>query len=120
MNFAESQKMIVPLTQHLFESIARDAAEWSRVLPVGVKFGINIALYYLHSESFKADIQYLSTSLPTPFPILRGIYAARDAKEQEATQLFALLHSVGVEIAIDDFGTGHSALNPPSVLRSII
>ncbi|MGQ7173755.1 EAL domain-containing protein, partial [Escherichia sp. R-CC3] len=31
-------------------------------------------------------------------------------KEQEATQLFAWLHSVGVEIAIDDFGTGHSAL----------
>ncbi|MFO6426649.1 EAL domain-containing protein [Escherichia coli] len=31
-------------------------------------------------------------------------------KEQEATQLFAWLHSVGVEIAIDDFGTGHSTL----------
>ncbi len=27
INFAESQKMIVPLTQHLFELIARDAAE---------------------------------------------------------------------------------------------
>ena len=33
INFAESQKMIVPLTQHLFELIARDAAELEKVLP---------------------------------------------------------------------------------------
>lgn len=32
INFAESQKMIVPLTQHLFELIARDAAELEKVL----------------------------------------------------------------------------------------
>lgn len=64
INFAESQKMIVPLTQHLFELIARDAAELEKVLPVGVKFGINIAPDHLHSESFKADIQKLLTSLP--------------------------------------------------------
>ena len=31
INFAESQKMIVPLTQHLFELIARDAAELEKV-----------------------------------------------------------------------------------------
>ncbi len=41
-------------------------------------------------------------------------------KEQEATQLFAWLHSVGVEIAIDDFGTGTARLSILSVLRSII
>lgn len=56
--------MIVPLTQHLFELIARDAAELEKVLPVGVKFGINIAPDHLHSESFKADIQKLLTSCP--------------------------------------------------------
>lgn len=56
--------MIVPLTQHLFELIARDAAELEKVLPVGVKFGINIAPDHLHSESFKADIQKLLTSYP--------------------------------------------------------
>ncbi|MDK7189670.1 EAL domain-containing protein, partial [Bifidobacterium sp. UMB1230] len=64
INFAEAQKLIVPLTQHLFELIARDAAELEKVLPVGVKFGINIAPAHLHSESFKADIQKLLTSLP--------------------------------------------------------
>ena len=111
INFAESQKMIVPLTQHLFELIARDAAELEKVLPVGVKFGINIAPDHLHSESFKADIQKLLTSLPAHhFQIVLEITERDMLKEQEATQLFAWLHSVGVEIAIDDFGTGHSAL----------
>ncbi|HAG8725002.1 TPA: hypothetical protein GE305_11135 [Escherichia coli] len=111
INFAEAQKMIVPLTQHLFELIARDAAELEKVLPVGVKFGINIAPAHLHSESFKADIQKLLTSLPAHhFQIVLEITERDMLKEREATQLFAWLHSVGVEIAIDDFGTGHSAL----------
>ncbi|XPE39295.1 hypothetical protein ACNKHS_13290 [Shigella flexneri] len=34
------------------------------MLPVGVRFGINVAPDRLHSESFKADIQKLLTSLP--------------------------------------------------------
>ncbi|HCD3464366.1 TPA: EAL domain-containing protein [Escherichia coli] len=103
--------MSVPLTQHLFELIARDAAELEKVLPVGVKFGINIAPAHLHSESFKADIQKLLTSLPAHhFQIVLEITERDMLKEREATQLFAWLHSVGVEIAIDDFGTGHSAL----------
>lgn len=81
------------------------------MLPVGVKFGINIAPDHLHSESFKANIQKLLTSLPAHhFQIVLEITERDMLKEQEATQLFAWLHSVGVEIAIDDFGTGHSAL----------
>ncbi len=83
--------MIVPLTQHLFELIARDAAELEKVLPVGVKFGINIAPDHLHSESFKADIQKLLTSLPAHhFQIVLEITERDMLKEQEATQLFAL------------------------------
>lgn len=64
IQYAESQKMIVPLTQHLFELIARDAAELQNVLPVGIKFGINIAPEHLHSESFKADIHRCSPPYP--------------------------------------------------------
>ena len=82
------------------------------MLPVGVKFGINIAPDHLHSESFKADIQKLLTSLPAHhFQIVLEITERDMLKEQEATQLFALAAlGFGVEIAIDDFGTGHSAL----------
>ncbi len=34
----------------------------------------------------------------------------RDMLKSKKPQLFAWLHSVGIEIAIDDSGTGHSAL----------
>ncbi|EPP4908273.1 cyclic di-GMP phosphodiesterase [Escherichia albertii] len=111
IHYAEAQKMIVPLTQHLFELIARDAAILQNVLPVGVKFGINIAPDHLHSESFKTDIHRLLASLPAHyFQIVLEITERDMLKEHEASKLFAWLHSVGVEIAIDDFGTGHSAL----------
>ena len=110
INFAESQKMIVPLTQHLFELIARDAAELEKVLPVGVKFGINIAPDHLHSESFKADIQKLLTSLPAHhFQIVLEITERDMLNHREANTLFEWLHNEGFEIAIDDFGTGYAS-----------
>lgn len=59
INFAELQKMIVLLIQYLFELIVCDVVELEKVLLVGVKFGINIVLDYLYSESFKVDIQKL-------------------------------------------------------------
>ncbi|HCO5013021.1 TPA: cyclic di-GMP phosphodiesterase [Escherichia fergusonii] len=111
IHYAEAQRMIVPLTQHLFELIRRDAHVLQRVLPVGVKFGINIAPDHLHGETFKKDIRQLVESLPAHhFQIVLEITERDMLKQHEATQLFEWLHSVGVEIAIDDFGTGHSAL----------
>ena len=73
--------------------------------------GINIAPGHLHAESFKDDMRTFKALLPQDyFQIVLEITERDMLKEQEATQLFAWLHSVGVEIAIDDFGTGHSAL----------
>lgn len=111
IHYAEAQKMIVPLTQHLFELIIRDAPTLQNQLPVGVKFGINIAPAHLHSETFKADIQHLQSQLPAHyFQIVLEITERDMLRQQQAAPLFEWLHSVGVEIAIDDFGTGHSAL----------
>ena len=111
IHYAESQQMIVPLTQHLFELVSRDAPVLQKVLPVGAKLGINIAPTHLHDESFKDDIQQLKSSMPAQhFQIVLEI-TERDMLDQHgATQIFEWLHSAGFEIAIDDFGTGHSAL----------
>ncbi|MRF14434.1 EAL domain-containing protein, partial [Escherichia coli] len=57
INFAEAQKLIVPLTLHLFDLIIRDAPVLQTVLPPGAKFGINIAPGHLHAESFKEDMR---------------------------------------------------------------
>lgn len=111
IHYAEAQQLIVPLTQHLFELIARDAPTLQKVLPVGAKFGINIAPDHLHSESFKEDIRRLGASLPRHhFQVVLEMTERDMLKHQEATKLFDWLHAAGFEIAIDDFGTGHSAL----------
>lgn len=65
----------------------------------------------MHGESFKADIQELSASLPANYFQVVLEITERDMLDQhEATKIFEWLHAAGLEIAIDDFGTGHSAL----------
>ncbi|MEX8701769.1 EAL domain-containing protein, partial [Salmonella enterica] len=111
IHYAEAQQLIVPLTQHLFELIARDAPTLQKVMPVGAKFGINIAPEHLHSDSFKEDMHRLRDALPAHhFHIVLEITERDMLQQYEAAKLFEWLHSAGFEIAIDDFGTGHSAL----------
>ena len=111
INFAEAQKLIVPLTLHLFDLIIRDAPVLQSVLPAGAKLGINIAPGHLHAESFKEDMQRFNASLPPDhFQTVLEITERDMINQREANQLFEWLHNEGFEIAIDDFGTGHSAL----------
>nr|WP_318380954.1 cyclic di-GMP phosphodiesterase [uncultured Enterobacter sp.] len=108
---AEAQKLIVPLTLHLFRLIALDAPVLQTRLPVGAKMGVNIAPGHLHSGRFIEDIHQFSASLPAGhFSIVLEITERDMIKQTEAVKLFKWLHDDGYEIAIDDFGTGHSAL----------
>lgn len=111
ITYAEAQDLIVPLTHHLFELIARDAPMLKDLLPPGAKLGINIAPSHLHAESFQHDIRQLAASLPDNYFQMVLEITERDMLNQErAMNLFAWLRGEGIEIAIDDFGTGHSAL----------
>lgn len=111
INFAEAQQLIVPLTRHLFELIAKDAPVLQSLLPPGAKLGINIAPAHLMAESFKQDLRDLSSMLPANYFQLVLEITERDMLNQrQAVTLFEWLHHEGYEIAIDDFGTGHSAL----------
>ena len=111
ISFAEAQNLIVPLTHHLFELIARDAPLLKDVLPPGAKLGINIAPGHLLANSFQQDIRRLNASLPENYFQLVLEITERDMLNQEkAMSLFTWLRGEGIEVAIDDFGTGHSAL----------
>ncbi|ALR77421.1 cyclic di-GMP phosphodiesterase [[Enterobacter] lignolyticus] len=111
INFAEAQQLIVPLTRHLFELIARDAPALKKMLPPGAKLGINIAPAHLHAESFQQDLRDFSAMLPANYFQLVLEITERDMLNQHlAMKLFEWMHHEGYEIAIDDFGTGHSAL----------
>lgn len=111
INYAEAQKLIVPLTRHLFKLIAKEVPLLIGVLPEGAKIGINIAPGHLHSPGFKEDIRQFAASLPANhFRIVLEITERDMLQESQAASLFKWLHEEGFEIAIDDFGTGHSAL----------
>ncbi|HDR2890590.1 TPA: cyclic di-GMP phosphodiesterase [Enterobacter asburiae] len=111
INFAEAQKLIVPLTLHLFDLIIQDAPVLQTRLPPGAKLGINIAPGHLHAESFKEDMRTFNAALPPDhFQTVLEITERDMIQQREANQLFEWLHNEGFEIAIDDFGTGHSAL----------
>ncbi|HDX4048409.1 TPA: cyclic di-GMP phosphodiesterase [Enterobacter soli] len=111
INFAEAQKLIVPLTLHLFDLIIQDAPVLQTVLPPGAKLGINIAPGHLHADSFKEDMRAFNAALPPDhFQTVLEITERDMIQQREANQLFEWLHNEGFEIAIDDFGTGHSAL----------
>ena len=111
ISYAEAQDLIVPLTHHLFELIARDAPVLKDLLPPGAKLGINIAPGHLHAESFQQDIRNLAASLPQNYFQLVLEITERDMLHLEkAMSLFTWLRGEGIEVAIDDFGTGHSAL----------
>lgn len=111
INFAEAQKLIVPLTLHLFDLILRDAPALKKRLPAGSKLGINISPGHLHADSFKEDMRKFAASLPPDhFQIVLEITERDMLNQREANKLFEWLHLEGFEIAVDDFGTGHSAL----------
>ena len=109
--FAEAQQLIVPLTRHLFELIARDANKLQNVLPTGARLGVNLAPSHLHAPTFKEDIRAFAASLPPHhFQLMFEITERDMVQENEASPLFSWMHEQGFEIAVDDFGTGHSAL----------
>jgi FOG: EAL domain len=111
INFAEAQQLIVPLTRHLFDLIAKDAPVLQRLLPPGAKLGINVAPAHLIADSFQQDLRDFSATLPANYFQLVLEITERDMLNQHhAVKLFEWLHHEGYEIAIDDFGTGHSAL----------
>lgn len=109
--FAEAQQLIVPLTRHLFELIARDAKKLQHILPSGARLGVNLAPSHLHSPTFKEDLQAFAASLPPHhFQLIFEITERDMVKENEASCLFTWMNEQGFQTAVDDFGTGHSAL----------
>ncbi|RWR02661.1 phage resistance protein [[Pantoea] beijingensis] len=111
IRYAEGQKLIVPLTQHLFKLVARDAHRLRNILPPGLKMGINISPNHLSSATFHHDVKTWLTTMPSGyFNYVFEITERTMVSERNAGEIFDWIHNQGIEIAIDDFGTGHSAL----------
>jgi len=111
ITFAESQGMIVQLTQHMMQLVAQDAHQFKEVMPPKAKFSINISPHHMSKTSFRDDVMKFLQMLPEDyFQIVFEITERGMIDNESAMREFNWLRQQGIEIAIDDFGTGHSAL----------
>lgn len=111
ISYAESQGMIVPLTQHMMQLAAADAHRLCQVMPLKAKFGINISPHHIDKVSFRDDVMNFISAMPKDyFQIVFEITERGMIDNENAMREFNWLRRQGIEIAIDDFGTGHSAL----------
>lgn len=111
INYAESQGIIVELTQHMMMLVATDAHQLAKKLPANFKLSINISPNHMKAASFRKDVTDFLNALPKKhFLIIFEITERGMIDNEYAIREFKWLRNQGIEIAIDDFGTGHSAL----------
>ncbi|RPE00354.1 cyclic di-GMP phosphodiesterase [Candidatus Pantoea deserta] len=111
ISYAESLNLIIPLTRHLFELVARDAHRLNPYLPVGTHMSLNLSPLHLAAESFRQDVLRWIAAMPdNHFNYVFEVTERTMVRDKNAGEIFAWLHENNIQIAIDDFGTGHSAL----------
>ena len=111
ISYAESLNLIIPLTRHLFELVARDAHRMNPWVPAGTHMSLNLSPLHLASESFQQDVLKWIDAMPdNHFHYVFEVTERTMVRDKNAGEIFAWLHQNNIQIAIDDFGTGHSAL----------
>lgn len=111
ISYAEAKNMIVPLTRHLFELVARDAHKLRKFVPKGLSIGINISPKHIPHPGFRNDVRNWIAMMPEGhYQYIFEITERTMVEKQSAGSMFDWIRRQGIRIAIDDFGTGHSAL----------
>ncbi len=111
ISYAETQGLIVPLTQHMMMLVAADAHELARAFADKAKLSINISPHHMNKVSFHDDVLNFIEALPeNAFQVVFEITERGMIDTEGAMREFNWLRRHKIEIAIDDFGTGHSAL----------
>lgn len=111
ISHAESEGMIVPLTQHLLDLMAEDIQSWQP--EPGFHLGLNVAAGHLQHPDFVQDIQRFARRIRDKNMVVTLELTERsliDDGELVARKL-RYLQSQGMKVAIDDFGTGHCSLS---------
>jgi len=111
IGYAENQRLIVELTQHMMALVAADAHTLQHAFPEHAKLSINISPHHMNKISFHDDVMNFIEALPeNAFQVVFEITERGMIDTEGALREFNWLRRHKIEIAIDDFGTGHSAL----------
>ncbi|WP_413529407.1 cyclic di-GMP phosphodiesterase [Rahnella inusitata] len=109
--YAETQGLIVQLTQHMMALVAADAHGLQHAFPDKAKLSINISPHHMNKVGFHDDVLNFVEALPeNAFQLVFEITERGMIDTEAAIREFNWLRRHKIEIAIDDFGTGHSAL----------
>lgn len=109
--YAESHNLIIPLTRHLFQLVARDAHLLCQTIPRHACLSLNISPLHLADGNFRQDVlHWLETMPPAHFNYVFEVTERAMVRDENVGEQFEWLRQQQIRIAIDDFGTGHSAL----------
>lgn len=110
--FMERSGLIIPMTWHLMQRVARELSSLGDQLPDNFHIGINISSKHLiDPDLLKMCKQFLAQFPPRKIRLVLEI-TEREAIEtnQNIQEIFSALRTIGVFIALDDFGVGYSNL----------
>jgi EAL domain-containing protein (putative c-di-GMP-specific phosphodiesterase class I) len=113
-----------PLTRWVLAEAVRQAADWQRQ-GIDLVMGVNVSAAHLATGSLLTDVaDALSAAGLPPARLQLELTEGTVARDPHlATEQFARLRVLGVEICIDDFGSGLSSLgqlvNVPAGLLKI-
>ncbi|CAB3866673.1 putative cyclic di-GMP phosphodiesterase PdeN [Achromobacter anxifer] len=108
---AETDGMIIELTQHLLRLIERDMRTWT--MPPHFHIAVNIAAEHLSSAELLPDVQAFAAQVAAsqPLVVLEITERSLITDNGQARRNIDALRAQGVRVAIDDFGTGHCSLS---------
>lgn len=109
---AEVSGLIVPMTSHMMDRVARVLAPLQEHLPARFHIGFNISAAHFTTSTLAEDCQVFLSQFPPGRVVLVLELTERELLPDEAQSrvLFWELAAMGVQFALDDFGTGHAGL----------
>ncbi|MBD3653834.1 bifunctional diguanylate cyclase/phosphodiesterase [Kangiella sp.] len=110
---AESNGMIIPISQWVLEQVCRDIAQWKCDSNYCCPVSVNVSPRYFQHGHLLDDLQ----KLVEQYGISPGCIEIELTEQafisdfENALKRMQALNDIGVKISIDDFGTGYSSFN---------
>ena len=103
----------MPLGRQMLGIATRQAAEWQRYCPGGLRVAVNVSARQFLDPALTADIEsaLAESGLEAALLDIEVTETATLLHAREADAVLARLRSVGVAVSLDDFGTGYSSLS---------
>ena len=110
---AEKSNLIVALGDWVFDRVATQINEWSKVRDWHYPIAVNISAVQVHQRNFVASLEALLKRHELPGELLELELTEGVIMENSNSVLknLELVRDMGLSISIDDFGTGYSNLS---------